>query len=151
MRPTLYDFAGGGDAVLRLARAHHARCLADSELNHPFSHPDQHPQHVERLAAYWGEAWGGPAAYSALGADQSGMVAMHAGNGDMSDLGRRFVSCFMGAADDVGLPADPEFRDALRAYMEWAVEDVALSYPESADEVPADLPIPRWGWHGRED
>ena len=21
------------------------------ELNHPFSHPDQHPQHVERLAA----------------------------------------------------------------------------------------------------
>jgi hemoglobin len=38
-------------AFLALAAAHHARCLADPELNHPFSHPGQHPRHVERLAA----------------------------------------------------------------------------------------------------
>src|SRR6185436_17617144 len=60
VRPTLYEFAGGDDAFLALATAHHARCLADPELNHPFSHPDQHPQHVERLAAYWAEVLGGP-------------------------------------------------------------------------------------------
>ena len=51
MRPTLYEYAGGEPAILALATAHHARCLADPELNHPFSHPDQHPQHIERLAA----------------------------------------------------------------------------------------------------
>ena len=50
-RPTLFEFAGGEPAFLALAAAHHARCLADPELSHPFSHPDQHPQHVERLAA----------------------------------------------------------------------------------------------------
>ncbi|MDP9135102.1 MAG: hypothetical protein M3N56_09790 [Actinomycetota bacterium] len=55
MRPTLFEFAGGEPGFLALAAAHHARCLADPELNHPFSHPDQHPQHVERLAAYSAE------------------------------------------------------------------------------------------------
>jgi hemoglobin len=86
MRPSLYEFAGGGSAFLALAAAHHARCLADPELNHPFSHPDQHPQHVERLAAYWAEVMGGPATYSDSCADQSFMLQMHAGNGDMTQF-----------------------------------------------------------------
>jgi hemoglobin len=148
MRPTVYEFAGGSPAFLALATAHHARCLADPELNHPFSHPDQNPLHIERLAAYWAQVMGGPPAYTAeLGGDESSLVAMHAGNGDMSDLGRRFVSCFMLAADDAGLPGDPEFRAALRAYMEWAVRDVALSHPDDTD-VPADLTVPHWSWDG---
>src|SRR4051812_7845654 len=80
MRPTLFEFAGGSPAFLALATAHHARCLADPELNHPFSHEDQHPQHVERLAAYWAEVLGGPPGYStACGGDQHGVLAMHAG------------------------------------------------------------------------
>ena len=58
---TLYEFAGGDAAFLALARAHHARCLADPVLNHPFSRDDQNPQHVERLAAYWAEVMDGPA------------------------------------------------------------------------------------------
>jgi hemoglobin len=149
VRATLYEFAGGDPAFLRLAAAHHERCLADPELNHPFSHHDQHPRHIERLAAYWAEVFGGPPSYSALpDADQSSLLVMHAGNGDMSDLGRRFVTCFMAAADDAGLPEDPEFRAALRSYMEWAVQDIALRYPDSATEVPAGLPVPRWGWDG---
>jgi hemoglobin len=146
MRPSLYEFAGGQDAMLALARAHHVRCLADPELNHPFSHPDQHPQHVERLAAYWGEVLGGPPVFSDALSDQAATVRMHAGNGDMTDLGRRFVACFVAAADDAGLPDDPEFRAALAAYMEWAVDDM-LSYPEPTD-VPQRLPLPRWTWEG---
>ncbi len=39
----------------------------------------------------------------------------------MSDLGRRFVECFVLAADDAHLPDDPTFRAALRDYMQWAV------------------------------
>ena len=148
VRPTLYDFAGGGAAFLALATAHHARCLQDPELNHPFSHPDQHPQHVERLGQYWAEVMGGPPRYSRSCGDQSGLLHMHAGNGDMGDLGRRFVDCFVLAADDAGLPEDPEFRAALRAYcMVWAVEDVLTYSPPDAD-VPTGVPMPRWSWDG---
>lgn len=147
MRPTLFDFAGGQPAFLALATAHHRRCLDDPELNHPFSHPDQHPQHVERLAAYWAEVMGGPPRYSESCGDHSGMLTMHAGNGDMTDLGRRFVECFVHAADDANLPADPEFREALRAYMRWAVDEV-LSYPERDATIPANAPMPHWSWDG---
>jgi len=148
VRPTLYEFAGGGKAFLKLAAAHHARCLADPELNHPFSHPGQNPKHVERLAAYWAQVMGGPADYTGRwGGDESSLVHLHAGNGDMSDLARRFVECFVLAADDADLPDDPEFRASLRAYMEWAVGTVALSHPRDSD-IPADLQVPRWSWTG---
>jgi hemoglobin len=147
MRPTLFEFAGGEPAFVALAGAHHARCLADPELNHPFSHADLNPEHVARLAAYWAEVMGGPPRYSRECADQSFLLRLHAGNGDMDDLGRRFVDCFVAAADDAGLPADPAFRAALRAYMEWAVKDV-LTFSAVDSVVPAGLPMPHWSWNG---
>jgi hemoglobin len=150
MRPSLFDFAGGEPAFLALAAAHHARCLADPELNHPFSHPDQHPQHVERLAAYWGEVLGGPPRYSQACADHSYVLQIHSGNGDISDLGRRFVDCFVLALDDAELPADQEFRDAMAAYMRWAVSEV-LSYSPVDATVPTNSPMPRWSWNGHEE
>jgi len=38
----------------------HRRVIADDVVGPAFSHP----QHVERLAAYWAEALGGPSTYS---------------------------------------------------------------------------------------
>ena len=150
MRASLYEFAGGMPAFLALATAHHARCLADPELNHPFSHPGQQPQHVERLAAYWAEIMGGPPDYSNSYGDHSFVLRLHAGNGDMTDLGRRFVACFIAAADDAGLPDDAEFRASLRAYMEWAVKEILALGPADA-VVPVNLPLPRWSWDGLAD
>jgi hemoglobin len=147
MRPTLFEFAGGEPAFVALATAHHARCLADPELNHPFSHPGQNPRHVERLAAYWAEVLGGPPHYSSRCGDQTEVQAMHSGNGDMTDLGGRFVACFLAAMDDAGLPGDPEFRAAMRAYMVWAVDDVLVYSPQNAT-VPTGLAMPRWSWDG---
>ena len=100
---------------------------------------------MQRLAAYWAEVLGGPPTFSQRYSDQAAMVRMHSGNGDLTDLGRRFVACFVAAADDADLPADPEFRAALRAYMEWAVADV-LGYEDKA--TPDTLPMPRWSWNG---
>lgn len=146
MSASIYERAGGMPAFLALARAHHARCLADPELNHPFDRENLDPQHVERLGAYWAEVLGGPPTFSQDLGDHAAVLRMHSGNGDVSDLGRRFVDCFVTAADDAGLPTDPELRASLRAYMEWAVADV-LEH-ERPEDVPAHLPMPRWGWDG---
>lgn len=135
-------------AFLALAAAHHARCVADPELNHPFSKSDLNPHHVERLAAYWAEVMGGPATFSDSLSNHPAMLRMHSGNGDMTDLGRRFVECFVLAADDAGLPDDEEFRTALRAYMEWAVADV-LSHEDG--NIPATMAMPHWTWDGLAD
>lgn len=144
----MFEFAGGDQAFLALAAAHHERCLQDPELNHPFSH-GVNPQHIERLAAYWGEVFGGPAHFSESFGGHSAMLGRHAGQGAGEDFGPRFVACFMQAADDAGLPDDHDFRAGLRAYMEWAVSEV-LSYAPSRAQVPAGLPVPRWSWDGPE-
>jgi hemoglobin len=147
-RPSIYEFAGGEPAFLALAAAHHQRCLDDPELNHPFSHPGN-PQHVERLADYWAEVFGGPPRYSESFGGHSAMLGIHAGQGAGEDLGARFVACFVQAADDAGLPSDPEFRDSLRAYMEWAVREV-MDYSPPGVEVADGLPVPCWCWNGLE-
>ncbi len=145
MRPSLFEFAGGESAFQALAAAHHARCIADPELNHPFSHEDQHPDHVQRLGAYLAEVAGGPPRYSESCGDHSYVLALHAGNGDMTELGRRFVACFVEAMDDVDLPADSAFRDAMRAGMQSAVDEV-LRYRSPDTKVAPGLPMPRWDW-----
>jgi hemoglobin len=146
MRPSIFDFAGGEQAFVALASAHHERCLQDPVLNHPFSHPG-HPDHVKRLASYWAEVFGGPPLYTESCGGHPAMLQIHAGQGAEADLGDRFVACFVQAADDANLPEDPEFRSSLRAYMEWAVRDV-LAYSPRGSEVPTGAPVPRWSWEG---
>jgi hemoglobin len=145
-RPSMFDFAGGEPAFLALATAFHERCLRDPVLNHPFSHPGN-PHHIENLATYWAEVFGGPARYSNSLGGHSGMLALHAGTDAEDDLGRRFVACFGQAADDADLPDDPEFRAGLRAYIESAVAEV-MAYSPAGAGVPADLPVPHWSWDG---
>jgi hemoglobin len=147
-RPSIYQFAGGQAAFLALATAHHERCLKDPVLSHPFSHPGI-PDHIQRLASYWAEVFGGPLTYSESCGGHSQMLGIHAGQGADDDLGDRFVSCFVDAADDAGLPSDPDFRASLRAYMEWAVRDV-LSYSPRGSKFPANAPLPHWSWKGLE-
>jgi hypothetical protein len=47
--------------------------LADDVVGHAFSH-GFHPQHVERLAAYWAEALGGSSTYSDSYGDETTVV-----------------------------------------------------------------------------
>jgi hemoglobin len=147
-RPSLYEFAGGTSAFLALPAAHHRRCLDDPVLSHPFSHPGN-PEHVERLADYWAEVFGGPTRYTESFGGHSAMLGIHAGQGADDDLGARFVEAFVGAADDAGFPDDPAFRAELRDYMEWAVAEILACSPEGSHVSPG-LPVPRWGWDGLE-
>ena len=145
-RPTIFEAVGGESAFLALAAAHHQRCLDDPVLEHPFSHPG-HPDHVQRLASYWAEVFGGPPRYSQGCGGHAAMLGIHAGTDAEADLGTRFVRCFVQAVDDADLPADPELRAALRAYMEWAVADV-MSYAPAGAVVPDQASLPRWSWDG---
>jgi hemoglobin len=145
VEPTLYDAVGGRDAVLALARAWHRRCLDDPVARHPFSHPGQHPEHVERLAAYWAEAIGGPADYSATIGDHTAVMRMHAGKGEHPDLDDRTIELFVLAMADAAIP--DRARPALEAYFRHVTADMA-NYPRSSEDVPAGLPFPRWSWAG---
>lgn len=136
--------------MLRLAGAWHARVLADEVVGHAFSR-GFHPAHTERLAAYWAEAWGGPATYSAEYGGESVVVAMHSGNGVHEEMDRRAIGCFDEALADVGLAADERIRQVLHDYFAWATTTTMARYPRSADEVPAGLRIPRWSWDGLVD
>jgi hemoglobin len=147
METTLFDEAGGSDAMLRIADAWHQRCLADEVLSHPFSHPGQHPDHIARLAAYLGEALGGPPTYTATIADQSHVVRLHSGNGEHLDLDRRAVKAFAEALDDAGIPDADRLHARLTAYFAWATTDLA-QHPDSADDVPDGLPVPHWSRGG---
>ncbi|MEV0614669.1 group II truncated hemoglobin [Nonomuraea sp. NPDC050404] len=157
---SVYEAAGGSAGMLRLARAWHARVMADDVVGHAFSQ-GFHPQHSERLAAYWGEALGGPATYSEQYGDETSVVRIHSGNGPHEEMDRRAIACFDQALEDVGLGSTDEplrshgstaetarLRQVLHDYFAWATTTTMARYPDSADDVPEGLEIPRWSWNG---
>lgn len=143
MVTTIYEAAGGADGMLALARAWHERCLADPVASHPFSHPGQNPLHLERLAAYWGEALGGPPAYTASMGDETRVLRMHAGMGEHAELDARAVACFDAALSDVGITG--ELWRTLHDYFAWGTRRMA-AHPESPDSVPEGVALPYWTW-----
>jgi len=132
--------------MLALAHAWHERCLADPIMAHPFSHPGQHQDHLERLAAYWGEALGGPSKYTDEMGDESHVLRMHAGNGEHLEMDRRAVACFDAALTDVGMTEEP-LRSVLHDYFEWSTWRMA-QHPDTPDTVPEGVSLPRWSWEG---
>jgi len=146
----VYEAAGGMDGLVALAHAWHERVMADEVVAHAFSH-GFHPQHTERLAAYWAEALGGPPAYTEQYGDETSVVRTHSGNGPHEDMDRRAIACFDVALADVGLDADDRLRQVLHDYFAWATTTTMARYHDSADDVPTGLPLPHWSWDGLVD
>jgi hemoglobin len=144
---SVYEAAGGDAGMLRLAEAWHVRVMADEVVSHAFSH-GFHPRHSERLAAYWAEALGGPAAYTGVFGDETQVVRIHSGNGIHDEMDRRAVTCFDLALEDVGLSTNEQLRQVLHDYFAWATTTAMSRYPEPADEVPEGLSVPQWSWDG---
>jgi hemoglobin len=143
---SVFEAAGGMDGMRHLAAAWHRRVLADEEVGHAFRH-GVHPDHVERLAAYWAEALGGPSLYSDTYGDETSVVRIHSGNGLHDEMNRRAVACFDQALADVGV-TDDKLRQVLHDYFAWATTTTMYRYHKSKDAVPDGLTIPRWTWHG---
>lgn len=144
----MYEAAGGDAGMLALAHAWHERVLADEVVAHAFSHGFD-PHHTERLAAYWGEALGGPPAFTRLYGTESDVVRLHSGNGVHDEMDERAIACFDVALEDVGVQ-DRELRAVLHDYFAWATRTTMAGYPDSSGDVPDGLALPRWSWGGLE-
>ena len=73
------------------------------------------------------------------------MLSKHLGLALTEEQRARWVALITPAADDAGLPADPEFRSALLAYVEWGTR-IALANSQPGAAPPPEAPVPHWGW-----
>ena len=141
---TLYEWAGGGLAIRRLMDAFYDRVEGD-ELLAPFFPGGVGEEHRAHVTAWWSEVFGGEPSYTKELGGYENMLAHHRGLGITPEQRFRFASLLSLAADDAGLPDDPEFRSAFVAYVEWGTR-IALHNSQPGAEVIPHAPVPRWGW-----
>jgi hemoglobin len=141
--PTLYEWAGGAEAFERLTHAFYTRVRADDVLGPVFRNmPEDHPHHV---ALWFAEVFGGPPLYTEEHGGYPQMLAKHRGLALTEPQRFRWVVLIAQAADDAGLPDDPEFRSAFLAYVEWGTR-LAVGNSQPGATPPPRAPVPRWGW-----
>jgi hemoglobin len=142
--PTLYQWAGGRRAIEGLINAFYDRVEGDDLLS-PLFPGGVRAEHRDHVTSWWCEVFGGPPRYTDELGGYERMLGKHRDLGITADQRFRFVSLMSLAADDAGLPADPEFRSALLAYLEWGTR-LALANSGPGAEVIEHAPVPRWGW-----
>jgi len=141
---TLYEWAGGGEAFERLINAFYDRVERD-ELIAPLFGDGVSAEHRDHVIAWWSEVFGGPARYTDELGGYEAMVSKHRDLAITPEQRFRFASMMSLAADDAGLPDDPEFRSAFMAYVEWGTRLAQHNSQPGAEVVP-HAPVPRWGW-----
>jgi hemoglobin len=103
------------------------------------------PEHPAHVAAWLAEVFGGPAAYTEGHGGYAHMLARHLGRALTEPQRARWAALIAASADEAGLPADPEFRSAFVAYVEWGSR-IALANSQPGAQPPPEAPVPRWGW-----
>jgi hemoglobin len=142
--PTLYEWAGGGEAFERLINAFYDRVERD-ELLSPLFPGGVGEEHRRNVVSWWCEVFGGPARYTDELGGYPRMVGKHRNLGITPEQRFRFASLMSLAADDAKLPDDPEFRSAFVAYVEWGTR-LAFHNSQPGAAVIERAPVPRWGW-----
>ena len=142
--PSLVAWAGGPEAFRRLIDAFYDRVEGD-DLLAPFFPGGVSEEHRAHVTAWWVEVFGGPATYTAELGGYRRMLDHHRGLGITAEQRFRFATLMSRAADDAGLPDDPEFRAAFVGYVEWGTR-LALANSQPGAEVVEEAPVPRWGW-----
>ena len=142
--PTIYEWAGGRDAFARWLNAFYDLVEDEPELVVLFGGAVSE-ENREHVTDWWCEVMGGPAVYTESRGGYEHMLAKHRGLAITPELRLRFVTLLSQAADDAGLPDDPEFRAALMGYAEWGTR-LAVHNSQLDADVAAHAPVPRWGW-----
>jgi hemoglobin len=108
--PSLYEHAGGEEALHRLEQLFYDSVLRDPLLQPLFGAGQ--PQHVEHLTMFTAESFGGPDRFSReLGFRH--LIDVHRGLRITEEQRQRFVELYTAAFDAAGLPADAPFREAV--------------------------------------
>jgi len=144
--PSLYEFAGGEEAIHRLESTFYGSVLKDPLLQPLFGAGQ--PQHVDHLTAFTVESFGGPDDFTReLGFVH--LINVHRHLRITEEQRERFVELYLAAMDVADVPDDKEFRDAVRSHVEFG-SHVAMQ--NSNAETDADLhplrEVPRWTWSG---
>ncbi|UOX84905.1 group II truncated hemoglobin [Amycolatopsis sp. FBCC-B4732] len=141
--PSLYDWAGGREALVRLLTIFYGHVLEDPLLEPVFRTMD--PHHAEHVADWLGEVFGGPPAYTGSHGGHAHMIGRHLGRAITEPQRRRWVSLLLDAADEAQLPDDPEFRAAFAGYVEWGSRLAVVFSAPGARPNPHE-PVPHWDW-----
>jgi hemoglobin len=142
--PTLYEWAGGREAFRRLIEAFYDRVERD-ELISPYFPGGVGSEHRDHVMLWWSEVFGGPSDYTEQLGGYPRMLGKHQNLEITQEQRLRFTTLMSLAADDAGLPDDPEFRSAFMAYVEWGTR-LAMQNSQPGATPPPEAPVPRWGW-----
>jgi hemoglobin len=142
--PTIYRWGGERAAFERWLNTFYDLVEQD-ELIAPLFGGTVHEEHRRNVTTWWCEVMGGPAAYTEELGGYRRMLDHHRGFAITPEQRLRFVTLLSRAADDAGLPADPEFRAAIIGYAEWGSR-LAVHNSQPGAEVVEEAPVPRWGW-----
>ena len=144
--PSLYEFAGGEEALHRLEDTFYSSVLNDPLLQPLFGAGK--PEHVDHLTAFTAESFGGPDAFTReLGFAH--LINVHRHLQITEEQRERFVQLYMAALDASDLPDNEEFREAIRSHVEFGSK-VAMqnSHAETEDQLHPLREVPRWTWSG---
>jgi CDGSH-type Zn-finger protein/truncated hemoglobin YjbI/ferredoxin len=143
--PSPYEWAGGLPALRKLTERFYAQLLSEPDpvLEPVFRHMD--PQHPEHVAAWLGETFGGPPTYTTEHGGYEQMVSRHRGLALTQEQRERWIVRMLRAAQDVGLPMDPDFRSVLASYLEWGTQIAVINSAPGVEPI-AHAPVPRWNW-----
>jgi hemoglobin len=144
--PSLYEHAGGEQALHQLEDTFYSSVLADPVLQPLFG--AGRPEHVDHLTAFTAESFGGPDRFTReLGFAH--LIEVHRGLRITEAQRARFVELYLAALDKTGMPDDPPFRDAVREHLEFGSR-VAMQNSNAAndDELHPLREVPRWTWEG---
>jgi CDGSH-type Zn-finger protein/truncated hemoglobin YjbI len=142
--PTLFEWAGGFPALLRMTRIFYTKYVPEDPLVGPLF-ANMSPDHPERVAAWLSEVFGGPKFYSERYGGYSRMISQHVGKNIREEQRARWVHLLCKSADDARLPEDPEFRAAFVAYLEWGSR-IGMENSQKNASPPPNMPVPRWWW-----
>src|SRR5688500_2582323 len=144
MTPTIYEWAGGREAFERWLNTFYDLVESDEQLAPVFG-GHVTVEHRTHVTTWWCEVMGGPATYTSDHGGYEHMLAKHRGLAINAEQRLRFVTLLSRAADESGLPDDPEFRAAIMGYAEWGTR-LAVHNSQPGAQVAPRAPVPRWGW-----
>jgi len=142
--PTLYEWAGDQATFEKLFRTFYDKVLKDDLLGEVFKHMS--PEHVQHVAHFVAEVFGGEKLYTQHGGSHAGMIGKHIGKMLTEEKRQRWVHLLLQTADEVGLKSDPEFRSAFVGYLEWGTRIAVINSQLTENPMQQAEPMPKWGW-----